>query len=340
VNAPVQPTLLLMFKARPELRQKLEARWRVVGPFRDPALALASQRDREEIVAVVTLGPTGIGGDLIAALPNLGLIAVYGAGFERVDLAAARARGIRITNGGAGNAACVADTAMALLLAVVMRIPQADSIVRNGEWDSRPARGWTRQPGVGGKRLGVLGLGNIGTRIASRAQAFELEIGYHNRSRRQDVDYPYFSSAVELARWSDYLVVAAPATDATEAIVDRAVLGALGPDGYLVNIARGTLVDEQALTEALISGTIAGAGLDVFAHEPDVPLALRRAPNTVFSPHVGGFSIRSAEALDTLLIGNIEAFVTGASLPTEVHYQAVNPSTTASGRTPERASFG
>ncbi|MES2986326.1 MAG: NAD(P)-dependent oxidoreductase [Pseudomonadota bacterium] len=309
----MKPAILLMFKPRPELREKLAAHYRLIGPFKSPETELDGA-DARQIVAAVTLGPIEFGGALIALLPGLKLIAVYGAGFERVDLDAAWARNIQITNGAGGNASCVADTAIALLLAAIIRIPQADALVRSGEWERMPPRSWIRQPGVGGRRLGILGLGNIGGAIATRAQAFELEIGYHNRSPRGDVAYCYFPTLAELAGWADYLVIAAPGNSSTRAIVDEDVLQALGRSGYLINIARGSLVDEPALIRALETGEIAGAGLDVFAHEPKVAVELRSAPNTVFTPHIGGFSVRSAENLDVQLMESLAALSQGRPL--------------------------
>lgn len=311
-------TLLTMFNLRPELREKLAARHRLLGPLASPAGQLAGDEHAGDIRVAVTLGHIPFGAALMDALPNLGLIAVYGAGYENVDLAAAEARGVQVTNGAAGNASCVADAAMALLLAVVMRLPQADALVRGGSWDRIPPQNWRRQPGIGAKRMGIVGLGNIGSRIAVRAQAFELEIGYHNRARRSDVPHRYFSSVPELAHWADYLVVAAPGSAATQAMIDADVLRALGRGGYLINIARGSLVDQAALIAALEAGEIAGAGLDVYADEPHVSAALRSAPNTVLTPHVAGFSARAAKNLDELLLENIAAFLEGRALATKV----------------------
>ena len=314
-----RPLLASMFPLRPELRQELKAAYRVVGPFSagdPPPPRLAS-----EIAVLITLGHIRVDEALISSLPRLGLIAAYGAGYEGVDLDAARLRGIRVTHGPGGNASCVADAAIALLLATIMRLPAGDALVRDGLWDSIPPRNWPRRPGVGGRRLGVVGLGAIGAKIAARAAAFELEIGYHNRSARADVAYRHFPAVHELAEWADYLVVAAPANASSRRLIDATVLRALGPSGYLVNISRGSLVDEDALVTALVAGEIAGAGLDVFEGEPAVSAALRNAPNTVFTPHIAGLSARAAANLDAMLLDTLEAFFEGRTPSTVVGEQ-------------------
>jgi len=249
---------------------------------------------------VLTNGAVGIDAATIARLPALELICVLGAGYENVALPEARERGIAVTTGTGTNEDCVADHAWALLLAIVRRIPCLDRATRDGLWrDDLPY-----QDNVSGKRLGIVGLGRIGRKIARRGEAFDCTIAYHNRHRVADVGYRYFDSVHALATWSDYLVIAAPGGAATKHLVDADVLQALGPHGYLVNIARGSLVDTAALASALRTDAIAGAGLDVYEGEPRPPAALLDLDNVVLTPHVGGRSPEAVHASFTLFIEN------------------------------------
>jgi lactate dehydrogenase-like 2-hydroxyacid dehydrogenase len=248
------------------------------------------------------------------ALPALEIIAVVGAGFEGVDLAAARERGIVVTYGAGLNAAAVAEQAWALLLAVVHEVPRRDRGLRDGLWSEIRSS----LPNVTGRKLGIFGLGNIGKAMARRGAGFEMEIGYASRTRQPDVPYRYFDRLVDLAGWCDVLMVAAPGGPATRHAVNAEVLNALGPKGYVVNIARGTIVDSSALGEALRAGRVAGAGLDVFEGEPTRPPALVDAPNIVWSPHVGGHSPDAIHAMVRKLRANLDAHFAGQPVLTPV----------------------
>jgi hydroxypyruvate reductase len=243
----------------------------------------------------------------MARQPGLKFIAVFGAGYDRVDTAAAKSRGIALANTPAVTDICVADMAMALLLATSRQICIGDRHVRAGRWPQGRLPLATR---FSGRRLGIFGLGGIGTAIARRAAGFDIEIGYHNRRRRGDVPYRYFEDLAALADWADYLVVACPASPETHRRVDAAVLAALGPAGILVNIARGAIVDEDALVEALEKRTIAGAGLDVFAEEPKVPPRLFALDNVVLAPHVAGSTHETWGEASALLACNLDHFFT------------------------------
>ena len=244
-----------------------------------------------EVRAVLTNGAVGLRGDDMDRLPALSLVCALGAGFENIDLDRARSRGIVVANGAGTNDDCVADHAFALLLAVVRGIPGLDQACRDGLWRDRlPMR-----PNFSHKRLGIVGLGTIGAKLARRGLGFDLAIGYHNRKPRTDVPHTYFDTLPALAEWADYLVVATPGGAATHHLVDARVLEALGPTGHLVNIARGSVVDTRALADALRAGRLAGAGLDVYEGEPSPPAVLFGLPNVVLSPHVAGWS---PEALD------------------------------------------
>jgi lactate dehydrogenase-like 2-hydroxyacid dehydrogenase len=270
--------------------------------------------EAKRIRAVQTNGSYGLKHDQMEALPALEIIAVVGAGFEGVDLAAARERGIVVTYGAGLNAAAVAEQAWALLLAVVHDVPRRDRGVRDGLWSEIRSS----LPNVTGRKLGIFGLGNIGKAMARRGAGFEMEIGYASRTRQPDVPYRYFDGLLDLAGWCDVLMVAAPGGPATRHAVNAEVLNALGPKGYVVNIARGTIVDSAALGEALRAGRVAGAGLDVFEGEPTRPPALVDAPNIVWSPHVGGHSPDAIHAMVRKLRANLDAHFAGQPVLTPV----------------------
>ncbi|MDG9882758.1 2-hydroxyacid dehydrogenase [Pseudomonas sp. GD04058] len=278
-----------------------------------PALrAEAIARQGGEIDVVLTRGPLGITAEEIAALPLLRLICVIGAGYEAVDLHAARARGIVVTNGAGANASAVADHAMALLFAVVRDICRADATTRQGQWNR------VISPSLAGKRLGILGLGAVGMAIARRgALGFDMQVRYHSRSRR-DVPYQYCESVLQLARESDFLIVATPGGADTRGLVGRDVLDALGPQGFLVNIARASVVSTAEMVAALREGRIAGAGLDVFDDEPSVPDELKALGNVVLTPHVAAQTPEAARDMVALVLKNLQAFFAGEPVLTPV----------------------
>jgi lactate dehydrogenase-like 2-hydroxyacid dehydrogenase len=239
-----------------------------------------------DVRVVLTNGTTGLTADEIDRMPALELASALGAGYENLALDHARERGVALCNGAGVNADCVADHALALLLAAVRAVPQFDAACRAGVWrDALPMR-----PTVSGRRLGIVGYGHIGEKVAQRAAGFGMELGYHNRSRREGALARYFDSLMALAQWSDFLVVATPGGAQTKHLVDGAVLDALGPEGFLVNVSRGSVVDTAALAVALKSGTLGGAGLDVYEGEPQPPAALIGLDNIVLTPHVAGTS--------------------------------------------------
>lgn len=281
-----------------------------------PAARAAAIADGHDVAVVVTNGATGLHAHEMAQLPQLEIICVVGAGFENVDLDAATAQNITVTNGAGTNDVTVADHAMALLLASVRAIPQADARIKQGVFDRRHYR----QPMISGKRLGMLGLGTIGLQIAQRAhRGFDMPIGYHTRAPRADVPHAYYTSAEALAAWADFLVIATPGGSATRHLVDAAVLSALGPDGHVVNIARGSVIDTAALIAALEAGAIAGAALDVVDGEPDVPAELTALPNVIFTPHIAGRSPEAIEAVTTLVLKNLAAHFAGEPVLTPVN---------------------
>lgn len=266
----------------------------------------------------MTLGVHETSAELMDALPDLGLVACYGTGYERVDLGAARARNIAVTYSPGTTAASVADMAMGLLLASVRRIPAGDRLVRDGAWTRHPTSALPLSPGITGRRLGIYGLGEVGRRIALRAQAFELEVGYHGRRRQQDVTYSYHPTLTSLAAWADFLVISVRATSENRMAVNSDVLAALGPGGHLVNVARGSVVDEAALLAVLERGMLAGAGLDVHATEPRPRGGLTERPDVILTPHIAGATESAQAAALDLVMANLEAFFDGRPLSTPI----------------------
>jgi lactate dehydrogenase-like 2-hydroxyacid dehydrogenase len=275
------------------------------------AEAVATRGD--EITAVLTRGPLGFFAEEMDALPKLKIICVLGAGYEQVDLPAAEARGITVTNGAGVNAPTVADHAMALLLSMVRDIPLADASVRRSEWRK------VVRPTFTDKRIGILGLGSVGMAIAKRARGFDMQVCYHSRKPRADVDFEYYATPLALAEASDFLIVATPGGAGTQHLIDKAALEALGPDGFIVNIARASVIDTQALIDALQHGAIAGAALDVFDDEPLVPDALKTLNNVVLTPHVAGLSPEASRDTVQAVANNLLAFFAGKPVLTPIH---------------------
>ncbi|HMH62592.1 MAG TPA: 2-hydroxyacid dehydrogenase [Bradyrhizobium sp.] len=266
------------------------------------------------IRAMITAGGTPLGAAAMDTLPSLRAIVCYGTGYDGVDLAAAAQRGIAVGHSPAANASAVADLAVTLMLAVTRRLLPADEYVRSGNWSAaKPSPLMSPQPGNPGRRVGVYGMGEIGRKIASRVAAFETEVAYFSRSRH-DVPYQYLPSLEALAEWCSVLMVAVRAGVDTHHAVNAGILQKLGKDGYVVNISRGSAIDQQALVAALTDKTIAGAGLDVFEKEPHAPGALTAFPNVVLTPHIGGHTLDSHLAMQDCVIANLEAYFAGKPL--------------------------
>lgn len=282
--------------------------WTAAGRARSAEVAPA-------IEMVVTSGGRGLDRATMALLPGLRAVASFGVGYDAIDVAAARERGIVVSNTPGVLDDCVADLAFALVLAVMRRTGAAERFVQAGGWLGGAFPLATR---VAGKRLGILGLGRIGKVVARRASGFDMEIAYHNRRPDPAVAFPRCDDAVELARWADVLVVLCPGGAATRGLVDAAVLEALGPNGFLVNVSRGSVVDEPALIAALEAGTIAGAGLDVYADEPRVPAALLGRDDVVLLPHVGSATRETRRAMADLTLANVASFVATGRLTTPI----------------------
>jgi lactate dehydrogenase-like 2-hydroxyacid dehydrogenase len=253
---------------------------------------------------------------LMKLMPNLEIAACFGVGYDGIDTSYTTANNIAVTNTPGVLTDCVADLGMALILATLRNVVEGDRYVRAGRWAREGIMDLTDSPR--GRRLGIVGLGRIGLELAKRAEVFGMDIAYCNRSKRDDLSYPYFSSAVALAEACDVLALTCPGGDATLKLIDGDVLTALGPKGYLVNIARGSVVDEAALVQALSDRSIAGAGLDVFADEPNVPEALFPFENVVLQPHQASATIETRTAMGNLTIDNLAAHFAGHPLPSKV----------------------
>ena len=310
----MKPEILIVLPFPSEEREQLSRDYVVhYAPTADErARILASSASR--IVAVATNGSAGLTRAEILALPALRIVHALGAGLDAIDLPALRERNVVLTSGSGTNANLVADHALGLALALIRRVVEKQQGLRAGNWDAV----YTPSPILTGKRVGILGLGAIGMAIARRAAAFETTIAYHNRKPRQDVAHRYFASPTALAAEFDVLFLAAPGGDGTRHIVNAEVLEALGPRGYLVNVGRGSVVDTDALVRSLNAGGIAGAALDVFEGEPNVPAGLRTAPNLLLTPHIGGYSPEALAASNRRLFVNLAAFFAGRPLESEV----------------------
>jgi lactate dehydrogenase-like 2-hydroxyacid dehydrogenase len=283
---------------------------------RSAALAALAEHGRG-ITALVTSANMGANAELINAMPDLKAICSWGVGYETIDLKAAQARGVVVSNTPDVLTDCVADLAWGLMIAGARRMSQGDRFVRAGRWGqvhgSIPLG--TR---VSGKNLGIVGLGRIGQAIAERGQGFNMDVRYHNRRARTDVDYGYEASLVELAAWSDFLVVATVGGPETRHLINKEVLEALGPKGIIVNIARGPVIDEQAMIAALESGKLGSAALDVFEFEPKVPEALIANDNTFLLPHIGSASYETRLAMEDLMLENLASFFNDGKLVTPI----------------------
>jgi lactate dehydrogenase-like 2-hydroxyacid dehydrogenase len=310
------PETVLVYSRFPKaLMARIGQRFELMDAAGRPPIEIFTAEQLSGVRAMITAGGTPLGAAVLDTLPSLRAIVCYGTGYDGVDLAAAARRKIAVGHSPAANAAAVADLAVTLMLAVTRRLLPADEFVRNGSWAAaKPSPLLRPQPGNPGRRVGVYGLGEIGRKIAARIAAFETEVGYFSRSRR-DVPYQYLPSLEALAEWCSVLMIAVRAGADTHHAVDAAVLQKLGKDGYVVNISRGSVIDEPALVAALADNTIAGAGLDVFEKEPHAPDALTAFPNVVLTPHVGGHTIESHIAMQDCVIANLEAFFSGKPLP-------------------------
>ena len=298
-----------LFAARIRERHELLDRLHETDPA---AFAAVAPRIR----AVAAGGDSRVDAELIARLPALEIVSVMGVGYDGIDVAAARARGAVVTHTPDVLNDEVADLAIGMMLCAARQLPAADRYVRAGDWEARGPMPLARK--MSGARLGIVGMGRIGQAIATRAAAFGMPIAYTARSAKPALPYRFVASVEALAAESDFLAVITPGGAGTRHLVDAAVLKALGPKGILVNVARGSVVDEAALVDALEQGTLGGAALDVFEDEPRVPARLKALPHVVLAPHIGSATHATRQAMADLAFANLEAQLAGRPLPTPV----------------------
>jgi hydroxypyruvate reductase len=301
--------VLQLVPLRPEVQKELEARYRI-----------HSKADFDKVAGLVrgcvTNGHSGPPPEMIDRMPKLEIIASASVGYDGIPVEYARSKGIPVTNTPDVLNDDVADLAIALMIMTARRLVASDSYVRTGKW---PKGGeYPLAQKASRKRVGILGMGRIGKEIGKRAEAMNNTIAYHSRRPAAGVPYKHYPDLVELAKNSDFLLVIIPATPQTSKIVNKAVIEALGPTGILVNVARGAVVDEDALVEALTTGKLGGAGLDVFAQEPQVPKELFGMDNVVLQPHVGSATYETRRAMSQLVLDNLDARFAGKPLLTEI----------------------
>jgi hydroxypyruvate reductase len=311
-----RPVLLQALSLLPSLERQLAENYTVhrlppAGAERDAFLAARAG----EFDGLVTSAAGGAKAALIDALPNLRVISSFGVGLDQIDVAAAARRGIPVGYTPDVLNDCVADQAFALLLAIARRTPEADRFVRAGRWEAKPATPFPLGRQVSGARLGIVGLGRIGRTIAKRASGFDMQVRYHSRRAVEGVAWTHEPQLLELARWADFLVVITAGGAETRHLVDAQVLDALGTKGFLINVARGTVIDEAALVRALQEKRIGGAGLDVFEREPQVPHELFTLENVVLAPHIASATVQTREAMAQRVVDNLQAFFAGEPLP-------------------------
>ncbi len=310
------PAILVIWPNQPRQMQQLEGSYTLhrLDQANDPDALINAVG--KQITAVITTAGKGLSRSLIERLPNLEIVASSGVGYDSIDLAACTERGIKVTNTPDLMTDDVADIAIALMLACRRNIIAGHQWVREGDWAHQGAMPLTSS--IRGKRLGIVGLGRIGKAIAARAQPMGLEIGYFGRRRQPGTTYHYQSKLIDLASWSDIMILACPGGETTRNLVNAAILKSLGSQGTLINVARGSVVDQPALIEALTTRQIAGAGLDVFVNEPHDGKVFSNLDNVVLYPHHSSGTVETRDAMAQLLVDNLEAYFAGAALLTPV----------------------
>lgn len=306
--------VLLAPGIHPEMRAVLEGKYEVFDMTGYEHPEDVPNLDPGRVRALVSKGESLLGAQLMDALPNLEIIGNFGVGYDGIDVAAAIERGVMVTHTPGVLTDETANMALILALAVTRRIPQMDAFVRAGRWSSEPV---ALASSIVEKTAGIIGLGKIGSGIARRVEACGARVAYHDRNKL-DVPYDFYPSPVELAEASDILFVSTYGGASTHHLVNAEVLNALGPKGYFVNAARGSIVDETALIAALQGGKIAGAGLDVFENEPHVPEELRAMPNVVLSPHMGSGTHETRRRMAELNAANLDCHFAGEPVMTPV----------------------
>ncbi|KZV19463.1 hypothetical protein F511_08804 [Dorcoceras hygrometricum] len=317
-HAPQTPRLLILHRFptfKLSLFSSLATRFTILDPFSDPPHPSFSTLSKLARV-ILCVGPKPVTSEDLDRYPAVEYIVGTSAGVNHFDLAACRLRGIRVTSAGDVFSDDVADYAVGLLIDVLRRVSAADRFVRASSWGE--GKEYALASKVSGKRVGIVGLGSIGSRVAKRLEAFGCRISYKSRKMHPHVSYTYYANILDLASNSDVLILCCALTDETYHVVNRDVITALGKTGILVNIGRGSLVDEKELVGFLVRGELGGAGLDVFEHEPRVPEELFTLDNVVLSPHRAVFTPESFAGLEELATSNLEAFFSDKPLKAEI----------------------
>lgn len=312
---PDREPVLAVTRLSPLYMALLQQRYEVLDRLHETDAAAFARR-APRIRAIAASGESRVRGELIASMPALEIISVMGVGYDGVDVMAAKAAGAVVTHTPDVLNDDVADLAIGLMLCTARQLPAADRHVRSGDWAGKGPMPLACK--MSGKRIGLVGMGRIGQAIAQRALAFGMSVAYTSRTAKPQLPYPFFADAAALAAESDFLVVITPGGAATRKLIDARVLAALGASGVLVNVARGSVVDEEALIDALERGVIAGAGLDVFEDEPNVPQRLRALPHVVLVPHIGSATTETRQAMADLAAANLAAHFGGKPLLTPV----------------------
>lgn len=316
MNITNNRAVLLIAPVVESLQQQLASQFPLYRLYEqdDPITFLREQG--ENIAVVVTRGDVGVQNNVLEMLPHVGLVAIFGVGTDAVDLDYLRTRQISVTITSGVLTNDVADLAMGLLLSGARQLCQGDRFVREGRWANG---GLTLGTQVSGKRIGLLGMGNIGQAIARRARGFDMEVLYTDRKKLADLDYQWCADLHTLAHESDFLVIAASGGEANRGLIDASVFNVMPKHAWLINIARGSLVDEKALIEALQKGVIAGAGLDVFDDEPNVPAELMALDNVVLQPHVASATHETRQKMSDVVFANVAAYFSGTALPNAIN---------------------
>ena len=314
--AMTKPTILAFMPLLQEQMDRMDDHFNVVKLYKEPNPEEVLQAVKDEVKGIVAMMNNSVRENIISALPNLEIISLFSVGYDNVDMDAARARNITVTNAPDIVTADTADTALALLLAVSRRIVEMDAFVRVGRWQNA-----VRVPlgnSLTGKKAGIVGLGRIGQAIAKRLSGFDVDIAYYGRNKKAEFSYEYYDDLAAMAADVDYLVLSCPGGEATKHIINRDVLAALGNKGFLINVARGSVVDENALIEALHNNVIAGAALDVYENEPEVPQELKSMDNVVLLPHIGTATVETRGAMGDLVVDNLLAHFDGKPVLTPI----------------------
>ena len=310
-----KPTILALTGIMPAEMQRLESRYNVIKLYKSSQPEADLQAVKDQVQGIISTMNTPVRQHLIENLPNLKIITNYAVGYDNIDVDAAKANKVIVTNTPDVVTDDTADIALGLVLAVSRRLVEGDMYVRVGKWLERPMPLGTSPKG---KTAGIVGFGRIGRAIAKRLTAIDMQVVYHGRTPKADAKYPYFNNLIEMAKVCDYLILSCSGGAATKHLVSEKVLQALGEKGFLINVARGSVVDEAALVTALQNKWIAGAGLDVFADEPRVPQALLALDNVVLLPHIGAATVETRSIMSEIILANLDAFFAGKPVLTPV----------------------